>query len=233
MCPTALIGFGFRHPMDQPLLTTQVLLPPNPSCMLILAHGSATALTSPHLECLSQSLFDQGVATLRFNFRYRDRGAAFPRSVGESTSDYLDALTLGLDTVPDLDIWLSGHSYGGRIASHLLADLDFRQPSSLVDARLQGVIAYSLPIHPAGKPSLNRWDHLRQLKRPLLFFSGERDVMAKAALAERLCETFSTCQWRAIPGADHGFKQTQRTRSRRESVYDRVARETLDFISKT
>jgi len=218
--------------MTDSTLTTASEIPKAPNALLILAHGSATALTSPHMVRLSQSLAEVNLANLRFNFRYRDQGAAFPSSLDQSVKDYQDALSIAMNTYPDLEIWLSGHSYGGRIASHLLSALCNTGEMATVYRNVMGCIAYALPIHPAGRPNLERWQHLSGLTKPMLFFSGSRDRMASPDLAETLCSSNPACHWRSVPGADHSFNQTQSTRDPSQSVYQWVANRTRDFIAK-
>ena len=73
----------------------------------------------------------------------------------------------------------------------------------------RSIICFSVPVHPANKPSLSRWKHASKLTLPVCFISGERDPLA---YEENLAELFSqlstpTKQLSIIPGADHGFRQ--------------------------
>jgi predicted alpha/beta-hydrolase family hydrolase len=63
-------------------------------------------------------------------------------------------------------VFLGGHSYGGRQASILAAE----EPG-LVDA----LLLFSYPLHPPGKSEQLRTDHFSKLKIPATFVHGTKD----------------------------------------------------------
>jgi predicted alpha/beta-hydrolase family hydrolase len=65
---------------------------------------------------------------------------------------------------------LGGHSYGGRQASMLAAELADDDPA-LADA----LLLLSYPLHPPRKPEQLRTGHFSQLRTPALFVHGTRD----------------------------------------------------------
>lgn len=52
--------------------------PAQPFATLVLAHGAGAGMDHPFLAGFTRALNDDGVATLRFNFPYREAGKKFP-----------------------------------------------------------------------------------------------------------------------------------------------------------
>jgi predicted alpha/beta-hydrolase family hydrolase len=61
-----------------------------------------------------------------------------------------------------------------------------------------------------GKPSIERADHLNEVKQSMLFLQGTRDELAKWDLIEPVCASLSTATLVKIEGADHAFKAGKR-----------------------
>jgi len=71
---------------------------------------------------------------------------------------------------------------------------------------VKGVIFFGFPLHPAGKPSTERAEHLNDLKTPMLFLQGTRDDLAKWHLIEKVTKELSIASLEKLEGADHAFK---------------------------
>jgi hypothetical protein len=69
-------------------------------------------------------------------------------------------------------LFLGGHSYGGRMASMLVAS----EP-----LLVSGLLLQSYPLHPPGKPSDLRTAHLPNIRVPALFVHGTTDPFATPA----------------------------------------------------
>ena len=52
--------------------------PDNPFATLVVAHGAGAGMEHPFMSGFTRALNDDGVATLRFNFPYREAGRKFP-----------------------------------------------------------------------------------------------------------------------------------------------------------
>lgn len=63
-------------------------------------------------------------------------------------------------------VFLGGQSYGGRQATMLAAD----EP-----ALVAGLLLFSYPLHPPGKPDRRRTEHFPRLQVPALFVQGAAD----------------------------------------------------------
>ena len=170
------------------------------------------------MEGIAQTFNRVGFCTWRFQFDYRTEGKAFPpRDLTVTINEYKQALEAASKVFPEHRIHLGGHSYGARVATHLAAHLlDQAHP---LRARIRSIICFSVPVHPANKPSLSRWKHASQLTLPVCFISGERDPLAYEGNLAELFSALSTPtkQLSIIPGANHGFRQPKAVKVNHEA----------------
>lgn len=75
---------------------------------------------------------------------------------------------------------------------------------------VKGLIFFGFPLHPSGKPSVERAGHLKDVKVPMLFLQGTRDELATFSLIEQVCKTLPLSTLVAFEGADHAFKAGKR-----------------------
>ena len=82
--------------------------------------------------------------------------------------------------LPGLPLIAGGKSFGGRMTSQAQA----LEPLPGV----RGLAFLGFPLHPAGKPSRERGQHLFDVRMPMLFLQGTRDALAMLDELEPLCE---------------------------------------------
>ena len=70
----------------------------------------------------------------------------------------------------------------------------------------KGIIFYGFPLHPPGKPSTERAEHLKDVKTPMLFLQGTKDELATWKLIESVCSSLKLATLVKIEGANHAFK---------------------------
>jgi predicted alpha/beta-hydrolase family hydrolase len=185
--------------------------PDNPFATLVLAHGAGAGMEHPFMGGFTQALNDDGVATLRFNFPYREAGRKFPdrpplaiatwRAAMEEASARAAAHS---DTGP---LWAAGKSFGGRMASMAVAE---GMPAA-------GLVYLGYPLHPPGKPKKLRDEHLYGLTLPMLFLQGTRDTFATPELLQGVVARIgptATLHW--YDGGDHSFAVAGKKRSAEE-----------------
>jgi predicted alpha/beta-hydrolase family hydrolase len=102
------------------------------------------------------------------------------------------------DLFPDLPLFVSGKSFGGRMTSQYL--------STHKDANVKGIIFFGFPLHAAGKPGTERADHLKEVKVPMLFLQGTKDTLAQWDLITSVCASLKKAKLVKLEGADHSFK---------------------------
>ena len=77
---------------------------------------------------------------------------------------------------------------------------------------VKGLALLGFPLHPAGKPSAERAEHLRDVKIPMLFLQGTRDELAELELLQPLIDRLGArATLKLLPDADHSFHVPART----------------------
>jgi predicted alpha/beta-hydrolase family hydrolase len=187
---------------------------------LVLAHGAGAGMTHASMQAIATAFEQRGIATLRFNFPYMEAG----RNRVDSPAVACDSIAAAFASARErtqLPVWLGGHSFGGRMASHAIVDRAL--PAA-------GLIFCSFPLHMPGKPDTKRAQHLATIRQPMLFLSGTRDELAEPTLLEPLVASLPTAQLHWLATADHGYKVLKRTRTRTDSVFEEMAETARAFI---
>ena len=201
-----------------------LLRPTGATAVLVLAHGAGAGYRHAHMQQLAESFAAQGLATLRFNFPYMQAGKPRTDNLAVCIECFAAAIKAARQKVRGLPVLLGGHSFGGRMASHYLAETG--------DTRVKGLICCSFPLHNPGKPETKRADHLGRISQPMLFLSGSRDAMAQATLLEPLISGIDHASLHWLDTGDHGFKILKRSRHSAEDIHTESARVALDWLSR-
>jgi predicted alpha/beta-hydrolase family hydrolase len=187
----------------------------------VLGHGAGSTLQHRLMESLSGALATAGVATLRFNYPYSERGRGMdPEPVRLAT--VRAAAALAAEQAGGLPLFAGGHSMSGRMFT--LAHS--REPIP----GLRGLVCFAFPLH-SGAPNTARAEHLRELRLPLLFLSGTRDKMADKSLFSQLAAGLATARLNWIETADHSFVPLK-SRASGEPVFDELARLTAAWMGE-
>lgn len=197
-------------------VTAEYIVPVKSICIMTLAHGAGAGMNHPFMVTLANSLADVGIATLRFNFPFTEnkkRRTDVP-AVAHKTVEA--ALYHAHETFPALPLFISGKSFGGRMSSQCLS----LRPYPAVN----GIIFFGFPLHPAGKPSVERAEHLKDVIAPMLFLQGTRDELATLSLVEEVCSKLPKATLVKIEGADHSFK------AGKQDTVGVLVSETVDWI---
>ena len=179
---------------------------------LTLGHGAGAGMTHASMESIASAFAQVGVATLRYNFPFREDGRPRVDAQAVSTATVAAALGCAQDHAEGPHL-VGGHSYGGRMASHAVVDHGLE---------VAGLVFCSFPLHMPKKPATQRADHLDRIAAPMLFLSGTRDGMADRALLDAVADRIGgTVNW--LETADHGYKVLKRTRTRTDDVFAEMA----------
>jgi predicted alpha/beta-hydrolase family hydrolase len=99
---------------------------------------------------------------------------------------------------PSLRLFAGGRSFGGRMTSQAQASAPL--------AGVDGLAFFGFPLHPAGKPSIDRAKHLADIKIPMLFMQGSNDKLAELALLEPVVKRLGAlASLHLVKDADHSF----------------------------
>lgn len=163
--------------------------------IVVCAHGAGNDLHSAVLVGFAEGLAEQGIACLRFNFPYKERGSKAP----DPPPVLLDAWRAAFERAQGLGgpVWVSGKSMGGRIGSMAVAE---GMPAA-------GLVFLGYPLHPPGKPERIRDAHLDDVPVPMLFIQGTRDSFARWDLLEGVVKRLADrAVLHPIEGGDHSFR---------------------------
>jgi predicted alpha/beta-hydrolase family hydrolase len=195
--------------------------PAQPTSVLVLGHGAGSTLGHPLMRASSEALSHVGVATLRFNYPYSERGRGMDAEAVRLAT-VRAAVLAAAARANGLPLFAGGHSMSGRMMSMAQAE------APLTDVR--GIVFLAFPLHP-GAPDAARAAHLSKVRLPMLFLSGTRDKLAEPTLLTRVVGELERATLHFIDTADHGFKVLKR-RNTEEPPLEEVARVTREWMSR-
>lgn len=173
-------------------------LPPHPRAGYVLAHGAGAGMAHPFLAAMAEGLAERGIASLRFQFPYMERGSRRPDAPKVAHAAVRAAVDEAVRRMPQVPLFAGGKSFGGRMTSQAQAETPLPY--------VRGLVFLGFPLHPAKKPATTRAQHLSEIEIPMLFLQGTRDELANLSLLEPLCQTFGErATLKPIASADHAF----------------------------
>ena len=193
--------------------------PRDAGLLYVFAHGAGAGMRHPFMERMSVELASRGVATLRYQFPYKEAGKRRP--------DYPSVLKLTVQSAigeaqrlaPDLQLIAGGKSLGGRMTSAAAAE--GRLPG------VRGVAFLGFPLHPPNDPGVERAEHLHRVGVPMLFLQGTRDAFARIDLIRTvLADLGSDSTIHIVDEGDHSFNVPKRS----GPTHDEVLRELAETI---
>jgi hypothetical protein len=166
--------------------------------MAVLAHGAGAPLSSPFMAGIAQALPPLGVATLRFNFPYLEKGGRrAPDRPPLLLETWRAAFAVAVERAAGIPVFAGGKSMGGRIASMAVAE---GMPAA-------GLVFLGYPLHPPGRPDKLRDEHLAAITVPMLWLQGSRDTFAQPDLLQAVVGRLGDrARLVLIEGGDHSFK---------------------------
>ena len=194
--------------------------PENARAYLLLAHGAGAGMRHAFLEAAAAALAARGVATLRFQFPWMQRGERRIDPAPVLHAALRAAFAEATRAAGGLPLFAGGKSLGGRMTSQVAAQ------GGLSAAR--GIVFLGFPLHLTGKPGIERAAHLREVTQPMLFVQGTRDALADLQSLQPLIDRLGNrATLRLFQDADHAFHVPART-GRKDAG---VRREMLDALS--
>ena len=200
------------------IVSAECIFPEKSKCIITLAHGAGAGMNHSFMVTLAQLLSEQSIATMRFNFPFTENKKGRPDLPAVAHKTIEAAIATAKELFPDLPLFAAGKSFGGRMSSQYL--------SAHPDASVKGIIFYGFPLHPLGKPSTERAEHLKDVKTPMLFLQGTKDELATWDLIESVCASLPLATLVKIEGANHAFK------AGKQNIIQLLTDETKNWIDK-
>jgi predicted alpha/beta-hydrolase family hydrolase len=185
----------------------------------VLAHGAGAGMAHPFLGAVANGLAERGIATLRYQFPYMEAKRKSVDRPAVAEGAVRAAAAKAAQVAPRLPLFAGGKSFGGRMTSQAQA----HEPLPGV----RGLAFLGFPLHPPGKPSNDRAEHLTEVKIPMLFLQGARDDFADLALLRPLVKRLgSRATLYLFDDANHSFHVPTRSGHKDGDVL----RELLDVL---
>jgi uncharacterized protein len=173
-------------------------VPSRPRACYVLAHGAGAGMAHAFMAAAAAELAQRGVATLRYNFPYMERGSKRPDPPKVAHEAVRAAVAEAARRLPGVALFAGGKSFGGRMTSQAQA----LEPLPGV----RGIAFLGFPLHPSGKPAAERAQHLADVHVPMLFLQGTRDELADLSLLRPVVASLGgRATLEVIDGADHSF----------------------------
>jgi uncharacterized protein len=199
-------------------VSAECIIPEKSICIMTLAHGAGAGMHHSFMVTLAQLLSEQAIATLRFNFPFAENKKGRPDTPAVAHQTIEAAIAKAQKLFPELPLFVAGKSFGGRMSSQYL--------SAHPHPEVKGIVFYGFPLHPPGRPSIDRAEHLKNVKTPMLFLQGTKDELATWNLIESVCSSLKQATLVKIEGANHAFK------AGKQNILQLLADTTKDWIEK-
>jgi predicted alpha/beta-hydrolase family hydrolase len=186
-------------PVGEESVSALLLRPEGAKVLYMFAHGAGAGMAHKAMESCAQGLAMRGIATLRYQFPYMEKGSQRPDRPVVAHAAVRAAAAAAGKLAPDLPLFAGGRSFGGRMTSQAQAIEPLH--------RVRGLAFLGFPLHPAGKPGIERAEHLARVRVPMLFVSGSRDALAELNLLEPTVRALGErATLHVVDGADHSFR---------------------------
>lgn len=190
-------------------------IPENPKACLVLAHGAGAGMTHKSMEAVAKGLARRGIAVLRYDFPYMERGSKRVDPPAVAHARVREAVAAARARLPRLPLFAGGRSFGGRMTSQA-------QGKAPLEG-VRGLVFFAFPLHPAGAPSLERAAHLQDVRIPMLFLQGTKDGLADPTLLTRTVQSLGPRATLVLTeDADHSFHVPARTGRKDGEVQDEI-----------
>jgi predicted alpha/beta-hydrolase family hydrolase len=199
-------------------------LPANARACYVFGHGAGAGMNHPSMASVADDLSQQGVATLRYQFPYMERGSRRPDPPALCHATIRAAVAEAGRLAPGLRLVAGGRSFGGRMTSQAQALAPLPGVS--------GLAFFAFPLHPAGRPSQERAAHLSDVNIPMLFLQGTRDDLATLELLQPVVQRLGArATLKLLQDADHSFHVRVSSGRRDPDVRQEAVRAMVNWIA--
>jgi uncharacterized protein len=199
--------------------------PAKPKACYVLAHGAGAGMTHPFMAAVAAGLERRGIATLRYQFPYMERGSKRPDPPKLAHATVRAAVAEAGRRMPEQPLIAGGKSFGGRMTSQAQA----LEPLPGV----RGLAFLGFPLHPAKQPSRERAMHLADVTIPMLFLQGTRDALAMPDQIEPVCAALGRrATLKLFADADHSFHVPAKSGRTDAQVLDEVLDALAEWVGR-
>jgi predicted alpha/beta-hydrolase family hydrolase len=191
----------------------------------VMAHGAGAGMMHPFMASFANDLAERGIATLRYQFPYMERGSKRPDTPKLAQATVRAAVAEASRRLPGLALFAGGKSFGGRMTSQAQAAAPL--------AGVRGLAFVGFPLHAPGKPGDERGAHLFDVHVPMLFLQGTRDEFAELGLLKALVKNLGArATLTLFDDADHSFHVPARSGKKDAQIRADVAESLALWMAK-
>ena len=189
--------------------------PADAKAAYVFAHGAGAGMAHAFMAAVADGLAERGVATLRYQFPYMERGSKRTDAPAVAHAAVRAAVAVAAGELQGLPLFAGGKSFGGRMSSQAQAAAPL--------PGVQGLVFLGFPLHTDGVPATTRAEHLAEVRIPLLFVQGTRDKLADIELVRTLAgQLGERATLMEIAEADHSFHVLARSGRKDPQVLQEV-----------
>ena len=206
-------------------VTGILAVPDSATHLLVLGHGAGADMRSASMENIAAALAEEGIATFRYNFPFKESGRGGVDSPKVATATIRSAVAAAKHAAPGLVLLAGGHSFGGRMTTTAQGEEPLEDVAALV--------LFSFPLHAPHRPDDSRAAHLGAIKIPMLFLTGTRDSLNDLSLFRPIVKRLGKrASLHLLDTSDHGYKVLKKTRASTEDVFAEMARVLKSWIAE-
>jgi uncharacterized protein len=198
-------------------------IPDSAAGAFVFAHGAGAGMNHPFMSTFAAGLAERSIAVLRFQFPYMERGSKRPDPPKLAHAAVRAATAEAVGRFGQLPLFAGGKSFGGRMTSQAQAETPM--------PGVRGIAFFGFPLHPAGKPSVERAEHLARVRCPMLFLQGTRDELAELTLVRGVVANLDErATLRVFDDADHSFHVRAKSGSSDAAVQQAMIEATVAWM---
>jgi uncharacterized protein len=233
------VPVAFQLPGDPDTTVAAALYPAEGErpldALFVFAHGAGAGHFHPFMTNYANGLAARGVTVVTFNFPYMEKRRKTPDRAPVLEDAFRRAIAgaVAHRHVKASKLFIGGKSMGGRIATHLGANLD-QWPEA---PRPSGVISFGYPLAPPrSKRTGDRVTHLKMLTVPTLIVQGTRDPFGGPdEITEAIADAAPPppIEIMAVEGGDHSFAVLKSSGRDQNLVHAEIQDFVVDWMKKT
>jgi predicted alpha/beta-hydrolase family hydrolase len=202
-----------------------LLLEKSSKALLLFAHGAGAPMDHPFMNNMATLLAEEKIGTLRYNFPYTEKKSGRIDPLNVLLETVKAAARTGKEYSGDVPLLAGGKSMGGRMTSQAAA-------ANMLE-EVKGLVFFGFPLHPPGRDSTERAEHLFKVNIPMLFLQGSRDKLANLDLLKPIVlKLDNKAELDIIEGADHSFHLLKSSGKSDEDALKYIAKKVRDWVVK-
>ena len=215
-----------RIPVGSDAVSGLLNVPLEARACYVVAHGAGVGMRHKFMADVAHGLEPRGIATLRYQFLYMEKGGKRPDPPARAHAAVRAAVAKATELLPKMPLVAGGKSFGARMTSQAQAEAPL--------PNVHGLAFLGFPLHLPGQPGGERAEHLSAVKIPMLFLQGTRDEFADLDHLKPLVKRLGPrATLKLFDDADHSFHVPAKSGRKDADVMTEMLDTLADWIART